>query len=835
MIEMSLRHLRAQRRQLVGIALAISLSVAFLIVTQMVGSTLRSGLYESVGRSFKHVDLAMVNDDDQFSPDDLATIGKLPGVAGTQPIDSFGAEYQLQGTRTSIHLTMTPHYAGARDDLKLASGAWPTGVNQVVLHEDVARSARVEVGDTIDLHLMYGITATPMTISGIWSGEGSFGVAPLDGFVAEATWISLFPEFLLQGIYVTLDEGAEPDNVLAEISALDLPAFEYRTRSDLVDAEMDQARAELAMLNTGITAFGLLTIVVATLVVSNTFAILITQRMRDIALLRCAGATAGQVRRLVLTEAALVGVIASIIGVLLAWIGGWAILALIQALWNPSILPGSPELSTFAAVVALIVGIGLAIAAAWVPSRTAMRIDPLVALRAAHDADASLSHRTRTAFAVMCALVGGGILLAGAAISWNGNPALGTLIGIAGGTVTFGGVIFGASVIVPLVARLLGRVTARVGGVPAMVAATNAIRNPRRTTATAIALVIGVTLVTMMAVGAESLRLTLLDQVDARVPIDYQLMFTDDANAQTRSAFVDDLALVDGLDSLATFGEIDSVIIDPVTDTRSAQYIQTVNPQALHAVWRDDNSPLPLATNVVVAPQWLFESLGLSDGNSANLEIGETSTSVTLVLDERLDSPLVIAGSIPELERARPATIWLRFANDADRDGVVNAAYDLADEHGVLLTSLNASDYRDTLETALDTMLLVVVGLLAVAIVISLIGVSNTLSLSVLERTRESALLRTLGFTRRQLRQTLAIEGVLLAAVGASIGIVLGVAYGWIGTITLVGNAYTPAIAVPWGRLGLVMLVALGCGLLASVLPARRAVSADPVVVLADR
>jgi putative ABC transport system permease protein len=835
MIRMSLRHLRTQRRQLLGIALAISLSVAFLIVTQMVGSTLRVGLHESVGRNFQHIDLALAAEEDRFYPDDLAVIANLPGVAGAQPTDAFGAEYQLQGARTSVQLTVNPQAGALRDDLTLDRGEWATGTNQVVLHQDAARSARVDVGDTIDLHLMYASTATPMTVTGLWSGAGHFGVMDINGFVAAETWASLFPEFWLSGIYVTFDDGANPQAVLTSIDGLDLPTFATQTRDDLIDAEMANAQTELAMLNTGITGFGLLTIVVATLVVSNTFAILITQRQRDIALLRCAGATASQVRRLVLTEAVFVGVLASVCGIVLSWVAGWGVLAVIQGLWSPEILPGSPTLPASAPFVALLAGVALAVAAAWVPSRTAMRIDPLIALRAAHEVDTPLSHRARTAFGLLCGLVGGSILLAGAAISWNGNPALGTVIGIAGGTVTFAGVILCASVIVPLVARLLGTVTERLGGVPARVAATNAIRNPRRTTATAIALVIGVTLVTMMAVGAESLRMTLLDQVVARVPVDYQLVFTDEADDATRAAFIDDLVLVDGLAGVATFSDIESTLIDPVSDTRSSLYIGTVDPAALDAVWRDRQTPLGLAPNVVVAPGWVFDSLSVQDGANVTLEVGGTSTPVDLVLDERLDSPLVMAGTDANLPSAGPSTIWLRFGDGADREEVVNAVYGLADQHGVLLAGLDATDDRETLENILDTMLLVVVGLLAVAIVISLIGVSNTLSLSVLERTRESALLRALGFTRRQLRQSLALEGLLLAAIGASIGIVLGVAYGWIGTVTLVGDAFPPVIAVPWGRLVLVVVVALGCGLLASVLPARRAATADPVVALADQ
>lgn len=405
MIRLSLRHLRTQRRQLLGIALAISLSVAFLIVTQMVGSTLREGLFQSVGRNYQHTDLALVADNDQFTPDDLVAIANLPGVAGAQPMDPFGAEYQLQGTRTYLALTMEPGPGPLRDDLELSIGTWPTGPDQVVLHEDAARAARVDVGDTLDIFLTDATSPTPMTIAGIWQGSGHFGTTPLNGFISAESWSALFPNLWLGGIYVTLEEGASTGSVAEDIDRPGLPAFSVQTRADLIDAEMAQAESELALLNTGITAFGLLTIVVATLVVSNTFAILVTQRMRDIALLRSAGATAGQVRRLVLTEAALVGVIASVIGVLLAWTAGWAILALIQALWHPSILPGSPELPGLAPVVALAVGSGLAIAAAWVPSRTAMRIDPLVALRAVHTVDAPLSNKTRTALALLCGLV----------------------------------------------------------------------------------------------------------------------------------------------------------------------------------------------------------------------------------------------------------------------------------------------------------------------------------------------------------------------------------------------------------------------------------------------
>jgi putative ABC transport system permease protein len=142
--------------------------------------------------------------------------------------------------------------------------------------------------------------------------------------------------------------------------------------------------------------------------------------------------------------------------------------------------------------------------------------------------------------------------------------------------------------------------------------------------------------------------------------------------------------------------------------------------------------------------------------------------------------------------------------------------------------------YRETITDALDALLLVVTGLLAVAMLVAVIGVGNTLTLSVIERTPESALLRALGFTRRQLRQSLAVEGALLAAIGTLLGIALGAVYGWIGAVTVVGDAWPVSLAFPFARIGLVAVVAIGCGLLASVLPSRRAATADPVAALAD-
>jgi len=226
---------------------------------------------------------------------------------------------------------------------------------------------------------------------------------------------------------------------------------------------------------------------------------------------------------------------------------------------------------------------------------------------------------------------------------------------------------------------------------------------------------------------------------------------------------------------------------------------------------------------------------GIVDGETFPLEIGGERRDFWAVETLDFEQVLIAEGDIAD-SGALPVvdTFWLRLHDDADADQVLDAIYGLADAQGVTIDAGDTSSYRQTLTAALNVLLLVITGLLGVAVLIAIIGVGNTLSLSVIERTRESALLRALGFTKRQLQQSLAIEGVVLASIGTFIGIVLGTGFGWIGAATVVGDAWPLSLAFPLGRIGLVVAVAIVCGLMASILPARRAVRADPIVALAD-
>lgn len=212
---------------------------------------------------------------------------------------------------------------------------------------------------------------------------------------------------------------------------------------------------------------------------------------------------------------------------------------------------------------------------------------------------------------------------------------------------------------------------------------------------------------------------------------------------------------------------------------------------------------------------------------------------ISLSLEVRLASfegdPIVVLSDLNQFAPTSPPTgLWIRLDDDATAEAVIEDVYGIAEQQGILVSIGGGNDYRESLFDALDVMLYVVTGLLAMAIVVAIVGVGNTLSLSMIERTRESALLRMLGFTRGQLRVMLAMEGVLIAGIGGLIGIVTGVVFGWIGALTLIGDEWVVTFRLPVGWLLVTIAIAIVTGLLASVLPARHAVREDPIVALAE-
>jgi putative ABC transport system permease protein len=844
MTRATIRQILAQRARLVGASLAIMIGVGFTTATLLFGAILETGFRNAVGEEYKVIDFVLESSDAPFTPEMVGAIEAIDGVVDVQPGSPIWIEAQAGGRTTPIISTGVPDPGQLRDTLVLASGRLPEAAGEVTLLRSTARSLRVDTGDSITLLMPPAGEASGqpephvVTVVGLWSGDGRFGSEDIDGFLTEED-LTLWSELSsMTTLYVMTDPGAGGATVESRLTDLVGGKAAVTTAEQRIDREMLEFETESELQRIGVAAFGIIALIVAGIVVSNTFTILIAQRTRDIALFRCAGATAGQVRQMVLAEAFAIGAVASAIGIAGAVVVTNAALRFVGRRFDYEAVPNAVGMSLSMVAWPLLAGLAVTLGAAWVPARTTTRIEPLQSLRIA-SLPIDTSRRTgpvRTGLALLALAGGAALLLGGIAISRAGSVQIGLLSGIAGGLATSAGVFLGASIMIPVAMTSFSRIVSRFGGVPARVAASNSVRNPRRTTATAIALVIGVALVTMMSVGAASLKATLLGAVDVQTPWDLEIRNASGApGAESFVTFAQTANDVDGVAAQALVGRVEAEL--PGTQPGNSIIVdaRVVDPTDLANVWRDDAAIAALVPGVALAPAWLLEETGIADGGTAPIEFGGASHDFQAAGTHSFES-LLIAESDVAAAGLDPAidSFWLRLDDDADANRVLDDLYKLADEQGVTIDAGDTSDYRQTLTTALDALLLVITGLLGVAVLIALVGVGNTLSLSVIERTRESALLRALGFTRRQLRQSLAIEGVVLSLLGCLIGIVLGTGFGWIGTATLVGDVWPLALAFPWARIGVVVVVAITCGLLASVLPARRAVRADPVVALAD-
>jgi putative ABC transport system permease protein len=473
----------------------------------------------------------------------------------------------------------------------------------------------------------------------------------------------------------------------------------------------------------------------------------------------------------------------------------------------------------YVVLVGLAVGTLTTLVAALAPARAATRVAPLAALRPADPTPL----RSRGGVARLVT----GLLLV---VPGIGLMALGVvteqvLVAFAGVVLSSLGGLLLAQRAVPPVVALAGGLFGRVGGLPARLAAGNATRNPRRTAATATALLIGVTLTTAMVVGASSTRATAQAGLAAAYPTDVVI----EGNGEAFPAsLLDQLTSVHGV--VAGTALSSAQLTGPQDTEFTARGVDAAT--ALPVLRSTSRVTVP-EPGTVVLPLWAQESWGVTIGQPVTLTAGDRSRTFTAVAG-KTDDPLLTAADLAGLSPgATPGTLWLRLADDVDQNSVVDDVTDLAGAAAPTAWVSGMASERAAIDQVVDVLLLVVTGLLGVAVLIALIGVGNTLALSVVERRQESGLLRALGLTRRQLRGLLAWEAVIVAGVAAVLGVLVGGAFGLVGVASALSEVGEVTVSVPWLQIAAIVVVATAAGLLASVLPARRAAMTPPVAAIA--
>ncbi|MBA9001493.1 ABC transporter permease [Thermomonospora cellulosilytica] len=827
MLRISLAGLRAHKVRLLMTGLAIVLGVGFIAGTFVLTDSMQAGIDEEFAGSASRVDVGVLprKGRERLPASTVQAVRGVPGVTGVHGLirgDAalIGKDGKAYGDMPTVGLSVTQ---GELQRYDITSGRAPGAPDEVVLDEKTAARNGFGVGATVTVldggGARHSFTVTGLADFGIDS-EVSFRGAV--GFTPEtAARMTGEPDPVEIDIAGSGDPRALRDAVAAAVGG----GHDVLDGGALSDRLATKAGADTTIIRTVLLLFAMVAMLVSALVIYNTFAILVAQRMREMALLRCVGATRRQIFTGVLAESAVVGLVASLAGLALGVALAGGLLALIGDR-SGDIPGGDLTLTPLAVAVGLGVGVVVTVLSALLPARSATRVAPVAALRTELE-PGSARFRLGLPRWILTALLGAGGLGAaglGALVLDKGPTAMFVVAG--GGVLVFLAVIAVMPALVRPLSRVAGALPARLAGVPGRLAVANARRSPRRTATTTIALTIGVGLMSLFAVITAGGRATADAQLAEQFPVDFQLNGQFTTSDRAWQLVPSEVAA--GLRARPEVADVVELRIHRVRNDRGAtRPVGAVTPSALGGLInpRVDGGSLDDLTSGTVAVR-------TDNARHQGYEVGDTVTIPTRQGQTRLKVVALFADGtplppyvVPEQDFTRyfgpqgAEVVYLNVADGVDPDRALEVVEQVAAPYPTVKVT-SATALKEQFNEAVDTMLMVVGGLLGLAVIIALFGIANTLSLSVVERTRESALLRALGVTRAQLRLMLSMEAVIMAVIGAVTGVVLGVAFGWAATESMADSAVA---AVPYAQIAGLMALAAVAGLAASVLPARRA------------
>ncbi|WP_326668305.1 ABC transporter permease [Streptomyces sp. NBC_01257] len=847
-VRLSLSSLRTHRRRFVGTLTAVLLGVAFLAGTLVMGDTLRASFDTMFGNAASGTDAVVrstnvvtVSGESEGTRQPVSTglvrrIDRLPQVAAAAP-DIQGAGQLLGADGKPIGGQGPPTLAGNWIDdpelnpYRLAEGHAPSAAGEVVINRGTADKGGLKIGDTTVLRTPDPVRVTVVGLA-TFGGEDGMAQVTYTGMTLADAEQHLTPKpGQASSIQVRAGPGTSQQELVEALRPVLPPDTEAITGQASAAENQDMiSGAFLSLFTTLLLVFSGIVLLVATFSIHNTFAIVVAQRTRENALLRALGASRRQILGSTLTEAAIVGVIASAAGLA----GGIGIAAGLQALFPAIGFPfpdGSLVISGVSMLLPLAVGVVVCAGSALVPAVHAGRTAPLAALReTAVDDSAASRPRAVTGLALLTAAVG--VILTGALA----DPSI--WLSAAGAVLALAAFVVLGPVASSYAVRILGGPLGRLRGTTGRLARRNALRNPKRTASTATALMIGVAVVSLFTVFGASLKATMNQTVDRSFAGDVAISAP--AFGAGGSGLSPGLApAVDRLPDVDTAVGLGKGVAE-VDGTGRA--LTVTDPAALARVFdlgRIDGSMKTLGGDGLAVSDTEAGKRGLHTGSTARLTFTDGQERIFTVRavygQSELAGDYVITRRAwaPHRGQDSDSLIAVSFADGvstADGKAAVEkaaAAYGNPDVQ-------TRGEYAQSSAGGIDMMLTLVYALLALAVLIALLGIANTLTLAVHERTRELGLLRAVGQTRKQLRAMVRWESVLVAAFGTAGGLLLGGFLGWVLVKASEGAGDTAfAFALPPMRLLVVAAVGITAGALAGWRPARRAARLDVLRAIA--
>ena len=833
MWRLALKGVIAQRLRLALTGLAIVLGVAFVAGTFVFGDTLNRGFDQLFAGVYANTDVVVQGSgavDEQERPPFpeglLATVRAVDGVKAA--VGTVGGPATLIKADGSVLRTGGGPAMGMSWDsnvdispMRLREGRGPEAPDEVVIDKASADRGDYHLGQTIKIILPVGTRAYRLVgIAGVVDGSDGFAATTSAFFTFDEAQRVFDKRGKLDEIAIQATPGLSQEDLRTRVAAALPGDLDVQTGTQAQDRQSKDIKDSLSFLTTFLLVFGFIAVFVAAFIIFNTFNITVAQRARQLALLRAVGATGGQVTRMVVGEALLTGAVASVLGLA----GGFLVALAIRALFRTagaSLPSAGLQLEPRTVAVGLLVGIGVTVISALVPALRAARLSPMAALRD-DVAFATGSRRRRLLLGALVTVIGAGLL----AVAFRADGLQQTLVLLGVGALAL---FVGLAMLAPLVAspvtRVLGAPLVRFAGVPGRLGRDNAMRNPQRTAQTSIALVIGLALVTFVTVFAVSLSASVAQQIKQQFRAD--LVIFDETGFTGFPPVVGDR-----IAQLPAAGVVSPVRIGPVLINGDSQVISGVDPAHAGEIfdpdftaggWRDLR-----ADTAVIATGFAKEKhLKIGDPITVTYPVGgEHRLTVVGTYDVENFGPVMVP--LDRFAAGFPvASDSLLFANvrpGDDLDTFQDQVAGLLERSFPSLSVRNQTEYAQYVEQQVNSLLGVIYALLALAIIIAVFGIVNTLALSVFERTREIGLLRAVGLSSRQARRMVRYEAVLVALLGGLLGVIVGVLFGAIMVAAV--NEIT-VLKVPINRIVVFFVLAGLAGVLAAVWPAGRAAGLD--------
>ncbi|MCK1796923.1 ABC transporter permease [Streptomyces sp. XM4193] len=831
MLRTALRNVLAHKARLLMTALAVMLGVAFVSGTLVFTSTISQAFQKSSEEGFSHVDVALQPDRDGYdglgqparlSQKLLDDAAKLPGTASViGEASGFAAladkDDKLVGEGWAT--TGGNYYAGQNGEdarYPLKDGRAPQKSGEIALDYKTAERTGYKVGEKVRMSVDGPVRQDKVV--GIFNTD--------DGNVAAGGTLVLFDSKTAQQLFTApgeyeqiilkTAEGTSQSELRSQVEKILPKDTKAVTGEKLAEDQSEAIATEMSGMQTGLLVFAGIALFVGIFIIANTFTMLVAQRTKELALMRAIGASRRQVTRSVLIEAAVVGTFAAVLG-LLAGIGIGAGLRSLMNSLEMTIPDGPLVVGSSAVIASLAVGVLVTMLAAWLPARRAAKIPPVAAMSSIHAAATTKSLVVRNSIGSVLAAGGGALVLAGTGMGMDdakGIMGLGALL-----------LVIGVFVLTPLLSRpLIAAATPllRVFGISGKLARQNSVRNPRRTAATASALMIGLTLITGMTVIASSFQEAINKMAADSLKADYTISM---ANMSPLAPEVGQKLEQDP--AITAVSPLRTTQAEVEGKKETVAGVNGGDIDKLLTLNFDSGSFDELNGNNVVVDRDTAKKKGWKEGTTLPVTY-EDGRSAKLNVTGIYEGNQMIQGVLadtrtiePHMKQVGDAQVMVKMEGgitDANKTKLEEA---LGKNPAVLIQ--DPDDISEGIAMIFTMLLNILYGLLAMAVIVAVLGVVNTLAMSVFERSQEIGMLRAIGLDRRAVKRMVRLESVVIAVFGGVMGIGLGVFFGWAVGEVIGSGLSTYALLIPWDRLVIFLALAAVVGVLAAMWPARRA------------